>query len=121
MRQLTEASVIVANGTTLPQPLPPDSSSLEQPEPEHAYTASSVETKSEAAEIRRQRKFREGFAAYTAPPLLNKRSASQPAAVSVAPRFLCKPWLCAWEDCAPGTVSAAALVQCHIVSTTALC
>lgn len=41
---------------------------LEQSIPELQYTDGAVLASSEAAEMRRQRKFREGFAAYTAPP-----------------------------------------------------
>ena len=77
---------MAAHGMTPPQQLEPASLSPDQLHPNQGQTGIHDGLFSEAAEaeIRRQRKFREGFAAYTAPPLLSKRSAPTSAAVRLS-------------------------------------
>ena len=90
---------------------PPDSVS---PAPPHAVTASSIDSANETADSRKEkRRHRQGHAAYTAPPLLTKRSTSQPAGVSTT-SCVYKPGLCIC------TVKALAVPQCYRQNVTLL-
>lgn len=85
---------------------PPDKASPAPPESRHAVTAISVDSANETAEIRKEkRRHRQGHTAYTAPPLLTKRSTS-PAVVSLMP-CVCKSGLC---TC---IFMALAMLQCY--------
>ena len=93
---------------------PPGNASPTPPESQHAFTASSIDSTNETAEIRKEkRRHRQGHAAYTAPPLLTKRSTSQPAGVSTMP-CVYKSGLCI------RTVKAPAITQCYRQHTTLL-
>ena len=81
IRQVTQQGELAANSTTPPPQLESASLSPDQLNQDQTGIQDVLSNEAAEAEMRRQRKFREGFAAYTAPPLLSKRFASTSAVV----------------------------------------